>query len=199
MKRMEWAGHGNWLDEGRQEKRHQEWIVFRSAQVCELSEPTQVPTAPSHSSQLSEVTHWSSWKVSLWSKEKGHGRCLCKCWAASEVLRGALKERLLWEPPPHSGWEGINPGRDNNLRAITLTSAVSAARATPKPPLQAAAPLFQCFESIAHHCALFSIKLPSPRQVYPSLPFPGLGCKRPTPHLVWCPLRSRAHLELGWG
>ena len=108
MKRMEWAGHGNWLDEGRQKKRHQEWIVFRSAQVCELREPTQVPTAPSHSSQLPEVTHWSSWKASLWSKEKGHGRCLCKCWAASEVLRGALKERPLWEPPPHSvagkGW-----------------------------------------------------------------------------------------------
>lgn len=108
MKRMEWAGHGNWLDEGRQEKRHQEWIVFRSAQVCELREPTQVPTAPSHSSQLPEVTHTDLPESFPLEQEKGHGRCLCKCWAASEVLREALKERLLWEPPPHSvageGW-----------------------------------------------------------------------------------------------
>lgn len=105
--------------------------------------------------------------------------------------RSSEREASLRATSALSGWEGMNPGRDNNLRAITLTSAVSAALTTPKPPLQAAAPLFQCFESIAHHCALFSIKLPSPRQVYPSLPWPGVQKANPSP------LRSRAHLELG--
>lgn len=105
--------------------------------------------------------------------------------------RSSEREASLRATSALSGWKGMNPGRDNNLRAITLTSAVSAARTTPKPPLQAAAPLFQCFESIAHHCALFSIKLPSPWQVYPSLPWPGVQKANPPP------LCSRAHLELG--
>lgn len=105
--------------------------------------------------------------------------------------RSSEREASLRAISALCGWEGMNPGRDNNLRAITLTSVVSAVRATPKPPLEAAAPLFQCFESIAHHCALFSIKLPSPRQVYPSFPWPGVqkpltlcGALR-APELTW--------------
>ena len=51
---------------------------------------------------------------------KGLGRYSCKSRAATEPLRGGLEERA--SPRATSSlctWEGMNPGRNNNLKTIT--------------------------------------------------------------------------------
>lgn len=106
--------------------------------------------------------------------------------------RSSEREASLRAISALCGWEGMNPERDNNLRAITLTSVVSAVRATPEPPLQAAAPL----SALQVHCSPLCPLLHKTALSPASLPFLSLAWGAKAQPLTLCgALRSP---ELTW-